>query len=323
MNNGLKNILLGCTTALTIVCVLVGTKMHIGGGVHFYSPFTAITEKLVNKVDDKIITHFGKKDHGSGEKDDNHTLGNNAKNVDVSFEEEIKELRLDLDLGDVDIAMGGENRLVIHCGSEKLVPEYELKNGVLTVAHKSNKYINLFDDKEVKVSITVQDELEVLFAELDMGDLDVDGIVAKTIELDLDMGDMDITNVVTDSISAKLAMGDGSVDKLVAADADLDMSMGSMTVRNSVIQKGRVENSMGDVNFEDVEFDNMKVELSAGDMSLYLPFAKDECDIYANVSAGDLSIDGKSVGNSYSSKGESRALNVSCDLGDISIEFAK
>ncbi|MCR5389053.1 MAG: DUF4097 domain-containing protein [Lachnospiraceae bacterium] len=258
MNRGLKTVILLIATVVTIFCVVYGAMVHIGG-------FAArsIMGALTGDV---------KLELGEDLKD--------AKTDELS--DDVKVIKLKVNAGEVDVRKGNSNVISISSSLEKTAPEYTFDNGVLTVTQPDIGTVGM-PGKELKnkVIITLKDEPEEISGVLELGDMDIDGITAGTIDLVLKLGDMDLNDVTANDIT--------------------------------------VENKLGDVKLNDCDFSSAVIDSKLGDVKLALKDKNSAFTFKLGVDVGEIKVDGDKFGKEHSTDSGEKTLKVHCSMGDIKI----
>lgn len=194
---------------VTIICIVVGTYIHVGGA--FKGGF---------KWSDLPSIHLGP------------SLKEEAASFSESYKD-VEELEIDMSFGNVTVVEGKELN-VSYEGVKDLEPEVVLDDDKLTVKQKKNVRLKGIDlgkyKSELTVAVPSSEELKKISADLDMGDLKISGACCKELDADLDMGNLEIKDVKAGKIEADNDMGDCKVtdsefDKLIT-----DCNMGNITV---------------------------------------------------------------------------------------------
>lgn len=198
-----KNIYLSIITLITIICIIAGTCYHLlGFGVKIFS---------------NIIT-----DSPDGMYSDSQTFSAS----------EIKTLNIDASVSDVTIKSGNEFKVSYSCNQKHLVPNINLNNDTINIIQKSddNWLKSLFrNNQNSDITITVPKDtyLEMISADLSVGDLYMEDIKTKTSSFDFSVGDVDIS----------------SSDDLSEYNFDIDTGVGEVSINDNTY--GDTYNSKG------------------------------------------------------------------------------
>ncbi len=258
MNRGLKTLILFIATIITIFCVLYGSMVHIGG-------YAAKSIMSYLTGEEKIDFKDGYSDSKSNE-----------------LNEDVKVIKLKVNAGEVDIKKGTSNSITISYSNEKKAPEYEFKDGILTVTQPDIGTVGM-PGKELKnkVTVTLKNDPEEINGVLELGDMDISGIAAETIDLVLNLGDMDIKDVTAKEIT--------------------------------------VVNKLGDIKLSDSEFENAVIDNKLGDVKLSLTGQRSDYRFKLGVDMGEIKIDGEKFTKEHSTDSGEKTLKVHCNMGDIKI----
>ncbi|WP_024865365.1 DUF4097 family beta strand repeat-containing protein [Butyrivibrio sp. FCS014] len=192
---------------VTIICIIAGTYMHVGGGLSFF---------------DKPIISLGSGSDKSSE------------GKDISFSESyenVDKLDINMAFGDVTIIEGSDLNVNFE-GHSDLTPEVKVEDGKLYIKQTKKVKVKGIDLSKYKSQLTVtvpsSDKFERVEADLDMGNLKISGLICKKLEVDMSMGDLDIADTAADTIEA-------------------DNDMGACKIRECKFDKLKANCDMGDI----------------------------------------------------------------------------
>lgn len=197
---------------------------------------------------------------------------------------EYKDIVMDMSMGDVTIERGSSYS-VKYSFPEKMLPEIESKDGVLTVKSKEDKVFpgNIFN-KKYEMTIIIPDDAEInsLSAELDMGNIKYSGIdVEEAVDINADMGNIVISDSNAGSYTCDADMGNIEFQGINAKDMDLNADMGNIDISGTVSSL-KADCSMGNVSFDpDTAITNEHIELKT-DMGSIKVSGKDYGTRYNN-----------------------------------------
>ncbi len=198
---------------------------------------------------------------------------------------QVKSVDVAMGMGDLEIKKGTESSISISCSDDRYQPTYTLSSdGSLHVVQNGARGVFLFGapSLNIKVVITLADDLEDLSVELDMGKANIEGITAKDVDIDLDMGDLEVNDVT-----------------FTHASCDLDM---------------------GKAKLDNIAFEDMSVSCDMGAANITVAGYLEDYSITAKADMGSVSIDGKRSGNSYKTTGGKYVLEVDCNMGSVKID---
>lgn len=275
---------------ITVICIIGGTIYHVGGLVQFAG----------NNIFSYVTNVGMKKEQAGPLVSDQYDLAveNNraAINVDGSY--------MDFTL------QKGDSWGASYNGVEWLKPELDVteEDGVTKLVftqpdaagRKLNKYYNL------NSSLTIVVPENVSFTDLNitlyLGDLDMTDVKADQVELNLDLGDLDVENCNVGTFTSNMDMGDTTIQKTELKNADINASM-------------------GDIEVTDSEFKDMKLTADMGEITVKSAVSLDDYRIDADVSMGDVKVNGKNYSDDYSQKGNAGELTVDSSMGDAEIAW--
>lgn len=275
---------------ITVICIIGGTIYHVGGLVQFAG----------NNIFSYVTNVGMKKEQAGPLVSDQYDLAveNNraAINVDGSY--------MDFTL------QKGDSWGASYNGVEWLKPELDVteEDGVTKLVftqpdaagRKLNKYYNL------NSSLTIMVPENVSFTDLNitlnLGDLDMTDVKADQVELNLDLGDLDVENCNVGTFTSNMDMGDTTIQKTELKNADINASM-------------------GDIEVTDSEFKDMKLTADMGEITVKSAVSLDDYRIDADVSMGDVKVNGKNYSDDYSQKGNAGELIVDSSMGDAEIAW--
>lgn len=192
---------------VTIICIVAGTYMHVGGGLRIF--------------DNPVISLGSGSDKSSEGKD--ISFSENYENVD--------KLDINMAFGDVTIIEGSELNVSFE-GHDDLKPEVNVEDGTLKI--KQTKKVRVkgidYSNYESALTVTVPSDANIrkVEADLDMGDLEIRNISCKDLGVDMSMGDLDVIEVTADTI-------------------EVDNDMGGCEIKNCKFDKLEGNCDMGDI----------------------------------------------------------------------------
>ena len=275
---------------ITVICIIGGTIYHVRGLVQFAG----------NNIFSYVTNVGMKKEQAGPLVSDQYDLAveNNraAINVDGSY--------MDFTL------QKGDSWGASYSGVEWLKPEMDVteEDGVTKLVFTQpdaarrnlNKYYNL------NSSLTIMVPENVSFTDLNitlnLGDLDMTDVKADQVELNLDLGDLDVENCNVGTFTSNMDMGDTTIQKTVLKNADINASM-------------------GDIEVTDSEFKDMKLTADMGEITVKSAISLEDYRIDADVSMGDVKVNGKKYSDDYSQKGKAGTLTVDSSMGDAEIAW--
>ena len=135
------------------------------------------------------------------------------------------------------------------------------------------------------------------------GEFNVNGKVsADIIEFDCGAGSVDVEGIFANNTSIDSGMGEFNIEYIETS--NLDASIG-----------------MGEVNIKGVITDNADIDISAGEMNLEIYGESEDYYITADKTAGNILVDGKSIGEAYGKSDAHGKIDVDISAGEVNIDF--
>lgn len=275
---------------ITVICIIGGTIYHVGGLVQFAG----------NNILDYVTGGGIKKEQAgpvvSGE-------------YDLAVEND--RVAIDVDGSYLDFTLQkGDSWGASYSSVEWLKPEMDVTeaDGVtkftFTQPDISVKNLNKYYNLNSSLTITVPENVSFtdLNITLNLGDLDMTDVKADQVELNLDLGDLDVENCNVGTFTSNMDMGDTTIKKTEFKNADINASM-------------------GDIEVTDSEFKDMKLTADMGEITVKSAVSLDDYRIDADVSMGDVKVNGKNYSDDYSQKGNAGELIVDSSMGDAEIAW--
>ncbi len=211
----------------------------------------------------------------------------------ISFDESYKEvtsLYLDADMMEVNLDTGdGDEVLVAFEGNEKLKPIITLDNGKLSISQQQNVRLSPRDigkninHSSLSIVLPENVSLSILEADIDMGNMALEGISADNMSIDVDMG-----NVEGDDIKT---------------------------------QKADINCNMGNVAMDSVDFTELFIETDMGNVEISSEKDLSDYAFSCNADLGSVQINGANVSKDYKSEGSAGKVSVETDMGNVSIDY--
>lgn len=149
------------------------------------------------------------------------------------------------------------------------------------------------------------------------------GTVFKNIRLVNDMGDIDLKGVQAETVDVASDCGDVTLDGLTADFLSLDCDMGDMEARNIQTKGLDAQISTGDIRLAGALGGNTKVSCDMGECVLETELDKKSYSIHTDIDMGDCSIDGQDVGSVHTIVNDAaeNKIEVEADTGNVEINF--
>ena len=227
---------------ITLILVLVGLAIHIGGFWEF---------GLFRKPE-KAVANTASFDAG-----------------------EVKELSIDIDLGEVSIQKGTEFK-VDYNYPEKYAPKIEMEDGTLEITQKAKKFTPGSMNNKYYLNVTVPSNAEL-----------------KNAEIELNLGELRIDGLTSNRITAEGDCGSLKINGCNAENADFQADLGEIEISGCNFNSLKTEADMGDINVQG-DFNSVYAVCDMGDIDINTVKNENEVDISAKCSLGDVKVNGKS-----------------------------
>ena len=244
---------MGVITLVTIVCVLVGCAIHFGGSFG------------------GINVNIGNRENQGSVREDNIEL------------DSFTRICVDAAVMGLTVEKGDDYKLSYNC-TKNLIPEYEVKDGVLYINQKQ-KNTNWIGTNNCNAILTIPD-----------------GILLEMVEITSDVGDVNL-------------------DRLAIIDLTVYCDVGDVSVQESVIGDAKMELDVGDLDISDSEFESLDVYSDVGDIDI--DSAADLSDYTFDIAAelGDIEVNGKDYKDECYIKGDQGLIKIGSDIGAIEISW--
>lgn len=222
-----------------------------------------------------------------GEEDENQTLP-----TTVSMED-VKSIQLDIERGDIKIKQGKTLSFTMkHVSSDDY--EWSSENGKLDFTYETSSGFHLFqfpfgeEEPEFELTIPQGYALNEIKITSNMGDVTLENITAKTIDLTQHMGDIECHQVFCEeTLDMKQNMGDVTYKGSHPGNMSIENDLGNIEIDikdNPADYRYELSTSMGNLEINDHEFDGFSVHESGGsDQAKYT--------ITANNNMGDIALE--------------------------------
>ena len=221
--------------------------------------------------------HFGV---ASWQEDENVTTGNRWEQK----LKDIKSLTLEIQLGDVRIERGNENKITFLDIREK---DVTIQQEQASVSVKVDNSDVMRGDHDDTVIITLKDtQYERIRIDNKLGDVQVSNLSAKHISVEEKLGDISLENITSSDLSVLQSAGDIDVEGRLLGNSVVKNSLGDIDVTIRGDQKDyryKVKNSMGDTQIQDREWE-VHCDVEEGNQSsgnyLQIHSSMGEIDLY-------------------------------------------
>lgn len=239
------------------ICIMIGLLINFGRIFSFQIPGIAIKDTGKQVSEESIFDEVGTR----------------------------LSLTIDVSVMDVEIVRG-DCLSVSYTASEKLAPKVSFSNDLLEIKQDSVHQINIGGNNKCDVRITIPSDITIedVSIDSDVGDLNVDDLIAKTGDISMDVGDLEMNDCEFETLT--------------------------------------VDSSVGDITLNGVKANDLEADSDVGDIEMKLPSGTKLSDynIECKTSLGEVSVGGKNQSRSYSSNGTGGRIDLSADTGDIELD---
>lgn len=245
-------------------------------------------------------------------------------------------IHLEIPMGDIHIIPSDNYYMEYQLPAQSTDVAWEVKDDELSMNVKEKGGVigfNFFswgnaaqDESYVNLYVPSDKVFDHIFVHADCGNVDIEKIEAKTMELVLTFGDLDIESFKGESFSAVLDLGTFRASHIASKNLTIQNDMGDVTLDAlENIEKGTVTMAMGDFSCSYCKAADFKVTNDMGNVSLGMAGTPDDYTMDLATELGSVFVSGyeeDGVGTRFLSQNKDGvALTVYNDSGDISIGF--
>lgn len=280
-----RNVYLTILTIVTVICIIVGSAVHIVGfGLNLASNlFQAWNWDTDNDVD---ISEGGiSTGDGSGAPGATSSNGCTATRLDATDLESFSGISIDAAVMDLTISPGETYRISWSCRQRRVVPSYEIKDGVLTLSQSgSNLWRGNNNSCHVQLTVPADTLFDSISGDVNVGDINFSQLSIQNLDLTANVGDFDLENCSFGSVSIRANVGDVFLERSSFSNLDISADVGDVYVESS----------------EDLS--NHAIDLSAG--------------------AGDVTVNNQGHRRSYAQSGTNGlSVTIRSNVGDVELDF--
>ncbi len=240
--------------------------------------------------------------------------------------ETFENLEIDISLGDVYLIPSDKFALSMSWQGEKYELHYTNEKGTLKIWSQSppNLGINLNMNYDATVMVYIPGDVSLnkVSVKTALGDTDLKGFTADTLDLKADLGEVSVSDAVVKNGVMKLSLGDLHMENVTADYLDVTLSMGDMDgYQISTNKELTVENHMGQVNVEGNFKGKTDITDHMGDVTVTTGLSKDDCGYDLKTSMGDLVIDGVKKKSAATRFVGAHTIIVRNSMGNIELSY--
>ncbi|MCR5250782.1 MAG: DUF4097 domain-containing protein [Lachnospiraceae bacterium] len=253
---------------ITVICILIGCFIHIGGGLLF---------GFVRNV-------------GSSE------TSSSASSTTGIF----TEVSCDMDLGNLILQYGDEYSYEIKDYPANATPEIELKNDKLVIKQKSksNNWKNNGAFKNCQVIVTIPDDgaLNKADLKLNLGELEAKELSIDDLKIDLKLGGASFKDCKFDKVNIDAKMGSVSLKDCDFTTGNFEASMGSISLESCNFDSADCSSEMGSINVNG-RYSKLEADCDLGSINVKSDLNDTRFDL--STDAGSITVNGSGYGRSY------------------------
>ena len=234
-------------------------------------------------------------------------IGNeeNVQIIENTFDKnEVKNLYLDSDIGDIDIVVGNELKVIAKNVSENF--NCTLEGDTLKIV-ESKEGLSMFKGNDTRITIYIPDDLIFNTVQLDfsVGDNDIQSLKANKLNLNSGTGQIDIRYLeVLESAIITNGVGELDIENSNLNNLELKTGVGECDLRGTIKGDSTVKADIGSINIRLDSFDE----------------ATDKIKIEKDI--GELEVnERKYSGNQEFGQGDENIINIEGSIGNIDIEY--
>lgn len=222
----------------------------------------------------------------------------------VFNKEDIKNLYLDSDIGDIDVVVGNEFKVVAQNVSESF--NCTLEGDTLNII-ENKEGISNFKGNNTKITLYIPND-----------------VVFNTVNLDLNVGDNNIQSLRTNKLNLNSGTGQIDIGYLeVLENAIITSGVGELDIENSDINNLELEAGIGECDIRGTLKGNTTIKADVGSINIRLNSFNNTTDkIIVEKGIGEIEVnERKYSGNQEFGNGDENIINIEGSIGDIDIEY--
>ncbi|MCR4692176.1 MAG: DUF4097 domain-containing protein [Lachnospiraceae bacterium] len=276
--SGWKRRYIAFLNAVTVVCIIVGCFIHIGGfiGADIY--------RSIWHSDTRTI----RSDEGSG--------SNYAA-------QQFQSIDGDVSMGSVVLTQGDSYSCTYEKYPDNALPSIEIEDGELKITQKA-KNARTFGDmsfkgsyNDAKIIITVPEDAVVdTKLRLNMGAFEAENCTTGELNIEADMGSIEVSDCKVKDLDLRAHMGGITVEDTTFDSGEFKADMGGITVNDCTFDNGEFKADMGGIDVE-ATFNKMEAKCSMGGISVEA--SNDDAKMNLSADVGGISVNGKDRGRKY------------------------
>ncbi len=304
MNRGFRVTLItmGCLLGIGIALTVIAAVM--GGGAQAYAMVSESGEGWSIGLEDIGIP---KKVVGS-DLNKNHDEFKGAEKFSFNSND-ITSLMVDCAAVEIDFEEGSADKITVDAVTTgKVRYQVYTEGNDLMIRSRIDKVNPGNNVLKLRIGLPKDKKYECFKLEMAAGSIEGPvNIICDTFDVDMAAGKIKVSGINTKDMDVDMAAGELVLDNVYAVDANIDASMGEVIINGDV---------SGDLD----------ADLSMGDLTMTLDSAENSHNYKCDSGVGNLSV-GSSIqsnfaGDSQIDNGSDSDYNISCAMGNVTINFA-
>ncbi len=281
-----RSVYLTILTIVTVICIIVGSTVHIVGfGLDLVSNLFQAWDWDWDTDNDDASGGSVSTGDGSGTPGATSSNGCTATRLDATDLESFTGISIDAAVMDLTISPGETYRISWSCQQRRVVPSYEIKDGVLTLSQSgSNLWRGINNSCHVRLTVPADTLFGSITGDVNVGDINFSQLSIQNLDLTANVGDFDLENCALGNVSIRANVGDVSIDHSSFSNLDISADVGDIYAK------------------------------SAGDLSSHT--------IDLNAGAGDVAVNHQDYRHSYTQSGANGCtVTIRSNVGDVQLDF--
>lgn len=304
MSKKLKIYVIVCACLIVVGICLAGIGLMIGA-----TGSVQLSDILWGLGDKQASINIG-----SGSNESEAVLSGERITDSMEINQPVEVIKTKVGLGDIRIIESDQFKVVYTYDKGIGKPDINIEEGTLNIVDKFGRgdvnfkvkpWSSFKSSKGIEYKIYCPKGMDIKLVEIDsnLGDIDISGVKAETLNVKHDLGDIKFTNLTMDTVDVDLNLGDVSTENIQTKNLTINNQMGDLSVKGTFTGQNSFETEMGDI----------KVETT---------LEKEKYALYLDSNLGDVKVDGVGMNGDYQVDNNSQnIINASTTAGDIKVKF--
>ena len=204
---------------------------------------------------------------------------------------------------------------------------YNINNGNLTINEKATYNFLIFnfnwEPDHIDIYFPADAEFEIVHLNNATGEIALEGLKAKSLDIKQAAGSVTIKNSVFDQMKISNVTGDINLTDVKAENVDADCQAGSIKATGLESNGLKLNLTTGDARISGNFLGNNDINLVTGSVHLTVDGNERDFNRDINVTIGDVKVNGVNSGRGQINMAAVNNLKISTTTGDINITFTK